>query len=125
MGRTEACRWTSDRPTKSIGHARSWSQAKGSGRGVRLSPISTTTSSTAAAAAVCEFRGHLAETDSHSRSEFRPRSGENPGSAHEHVADLENRPGVEARDVEHEIGPDHLDAWVPPVGVAIDHRGPR
>ena len=43
MGRMAACRWASDRLTKIIGHARSWSQAKGSGRGVRLSPISTTT----------------------------------------------------------------------------------
>ena len=42
MGRMAACRWASDRLTKIIGHARSWSQAKGSGRGVRLSPISTT-----------------------------------------------------------------------------------
>ena len=41
MGRMAACRWASDRLTKIIGHARSWSQAKGSGRGVRLSPIST------------------------------------------------------------------------------------
>lgn len=41
MGRTEACRWAADRLTKIIGHARSWSLAKGSGRGVRLSPIST------------------------------------------------------------------------------------
>ena len=44
MGRTEACRWAADRLTKSIGHARSWFQAKGSGRGVQLSPISTTPS---------------------------------------------------------------------------------
>ena len=51
MGRTGACRWAPDRLTKIIGHARSWFHPKGSGRGVRPSPISTTTRSMKAPAA--------------------------------------------------------------------------
>src|SRR5579862_1685392 len=52
------CRSPPRGSTKTIGHARSWSLAKGSGRGVRLSPIST--NSLAMEPRTCPYRLNLA-----------------------------------------------------------------